>query len=135
MATRPSNAVPCTSKTTMLRVKTLDQIVLVNRDTTENFHPVTRYTQTVSENKTLSDADHMSLIVVDTGGVDVTVPAGLRDDFRCEFIFTAGSGDLTLVASSTTIQPSGTLNITAQYGKADLDAIASDSYIFSGDVA
>ena len=104
-------------------------------ETGATYDPQNQIRETKSANFTLDNLDHGKLFIVDTAGVDCTVPAGLRADFHCEFIFTASSGDFTLEASSTTINPSGTLNISTRYGKAELDHLGSDVYNFAGTIA
>lgn len=134
MATRPSNAAQETSLTQVLRDKDNQQLFLDSREATERYYPVNRVVQTIAAAKTLSDADHMNLIVV-TADAAVTVPTGLRDDFRCDFIFTGGSGDLTITDTATVnFDAAKSLDMSTQYGRATLEAYASDTYLLSGDL-
>ena len=110
-----------------------DQAFLRRGETGATYDPVGWPRVAVSASKTLSDADHMTLQVV-SANATLTVPAGLRADFWCKMFYTAGSGQILVAASSTTIRTLTTLEVSTQYGEADLIAYGTDTYYIKGDL-
>jgi hypothetical protein len=90
--------------------------------------------QTGSYTLTATDAGK-TLLVTSASGVNVTVPAGLGAGFQCSVV-QLGAGQVTLVASSTTIQNRQSYTKTAgQYAIMSLLAVASNAFVSFGDGA
>lgn len=94
---------------------------------------------------TLNDqTDSYSLVAGDAGkvvvlnkgsAVNLTVPSGLGAGFTCSVI-QKGAGQITFVASSTTINNRQShTKIAGQHGVATLIATASDVFVLAGDTA
>lgn len=84
---------------------------------------------------TLTAAENGKIITFNSAsGVNVTVPTGLGSGFNC-LIVQLGAGQVTFVASSTTITNRQSFTKTAgQYAIATLVAYASNTFITSGDM-
>ena len=86
---------------------------------------------------TLVTGDAGKVITVDSASpVDVTVSASLdlAVGQRIDLIQT-GAGQVTVVASSTTVNATPTLHLRAQYSAATLLCVGTDSYLLIGDLA
>jgi hypothetical protein len=94
---------------------------------------------------TLNDqTDSYTLVAGDAGkvvvlnkasAVNLTVPSGLGAGFTCSVI-QKGAGQITFVASSTTINNRQShTKIAGQHGVATLIATASDVFVLAGDTA
>lgn len=108
--------------------------VFIRRDAEgDTYDPVNVPRVAVAASKTLSDADHNTLQVV-SADATLTVPAGLRSDFRCKMFYTAGSGQILVAEDSVNIRTLTTLEVSTQYGEAELTAYGTDLYYIKGDL-
>jgi len=90
--------------------------------------------QTLSgTSKTLAASDNGTVIVCSSGSATtLTVPTGLPAGFNC-MIVQAGSGQVTLSASSTTLNNRNGLKTAAQYAMMTLVNYATNTFVVSGD--
>lgn len=87
-------------------------------------------TQTTSY--TLQASDNGKVVVMNSStAVNLTVPAGLALGFNCSVI-QIGTGQVTLVASSVTLNSSSGLKIAAQHGAVSLLSYSSNVFNVSG---
>jgi hypothetical protein len=82
---------------------------------------------------TLLTSDNGKVITLsNASAITVTVPAGLGQGFSC-MLMQIGAGQVTLVASSTTINSFGSLlSLAGQHASATLFAYAADTLNLSG---
>ena len=89
-----------------------------------------------TDSYTLVAGDAGKVVVLNKGSaVNLTVPSGLGAGFTCSVI-QKGAGQITFVASSTTINNRQShTKIAGQHGVATLIATASDVFVLAGDTA
>ncbi len=89
-----------------------------------------------TDNYTLQTSDAGKVVVINKGtAVNLTVPASLGAGFTCSVV-QKGAGQVTFVASSTTINNRQShTKIAGQHGVATLISTASDVFVLAGDTA
>jgi hypothetical protein len=89
-----------------------------------------------TDNYTLQTSDAGKVVVMNKGSaVNLTVPASLGAGFTCSVV-QKGAGQVTFVASSTTINNRQShTKIAGQHGVATLISTASDVFVLAGDTA
>ena len=89
-----------------------------------------------TDNYTLQTSDAGKVVVMNKGSaVNLTVPASLGAGFTCSVV-QKGAGQVTFVASSTTINNrQSPTKIAGQHGVATLISTASDVFVLAGDTA
>ena len=89
-----------------------------------------------TDNYTLQTSDAGKVVVMNKGSaVNLTVPASLGAGFTCSVV-QKGAGQVTFVASSTTINNRQShTKIAGQHGVATLVSTASDVFVLAGDTA
>ena len=89
-----------------------------------------------TDNYTLQTSDAGKVVVMNKGSaVNLTVPASLGAGFTCSVV-QKGAGQVTFVASSTTINNRQShTKIAGQHGVATLISTAADVFILAGDTA
>jgi hypothetical protein len=110
--------------------KTTDSLTVVGGVATGsgviNAQTGTSYTLQASDNGkvvTLSNASAITL----------TVPTGLATGFAC-LLVQLGVGQVTVTPSSTTVNPTTTRKLVAQYSVATLIGYAANTFILGGDI-
>jgi hypothetical protein len=90
----------------------------------------------LNANFSLSSSDQGAVLVTTaTSAINVTVPSGLPAGFSC-IVIQGNTGQLTFVASGTTVNSYNTLTKTAgRYASATLVQTASNSFILAGNLA
>jgi len=93
-------------------------------------------TQTETGDYTLVTADAGELILIDSAlDEDVTVDASLDLSVGQRIdLLRMGAGEVTVVASSTTVNGTPGLKLRAQYSAATLLCVGTDSYVLLGDL-
>ena len=88
-----------------------------------------------TDSYTLQPSDNGKIITMSAGSVkSITVPTGLDIGFNCT-VMRIGTGRVTFVASSTTINSvDGLLEIASQHGAASLLCYASNTFNLSGNL-
>ena len=90
-------------------------------------------TQTTSYS--LQPSDNGRIIVVNSAtAVNITVPSGLAVGFNCSIV-QIGLGQVTMVASGTTLNSASGLKISAQHGALSIIGYLSNVYNVSGNTA
>jgi hypothetical protein len=124
-AGQPENVTHLNANLNALRVGVDDAQALINT------------IEAKTDNYTLVTADAGKLITVNAAsGKNMTVNAAL--DFtpgQYVYLCQLGAGQVTVVASSTTVNATPTLKLRTQYSCATLFCIAADTYVLSGDLA
>jgi len=89
-----------------------------------------------TDNYTLQTSDAGKVVVMNKGSaVNLTVPASLGAGFTCSVV-QKGAGQVTFVASSTTINNRQThTKIAGQHGVATLISTADNVFVLAGDTA
>tara|TARA_R110000824_G_scaffold159483_1_gene333879 strand:- start:531 stop:1016 length:486 start_codon:yes stop_codon:yes gene_type:complete len=89
-----------------------------------------------TDNYTLQTSDAGKVVVMNKGSaVNLTVPASLGAGFTCSVV-QKGAGQVTFVASSTTISNRQThTKIAGQHGVATLISTADNVFVLAGDTA
>lgn len=89
-----------------------------------------------TDNYTLQTSDAGKVVVMNKGSaVNLTVPASLGAGFTCSVV-QKGAGQVTFVASSTTINNRQShTKIAGQHGVATLISTSSDVFVLAGDTA
>jgi len=89
-----------------------------------------------TDNYTLQTSDAGKVVVMNKGSaVNLTVPASLGAGFTCSVV-QKGAGQVTFVASSTTINNRQShTKIAGQHGVATLISTAADVFVLAGDTA
>jgi len=89
-----------------------------------------------TDNYTLQTSDAGKVVVMNKGSaVNLTVPASLGAGFTCSVV-QKGAGQVTFVASSTTINNRQThTKIAGQHGVATLISTAANVFVLAGDTA
>lgn len=83
----------------------------------------------------LQSSDNGRIVLINSAtAVNVTVPAGLPVGFNCSVI-QIGAGQVTLVASGTTLNSANGLKISAQHGAASIISYSTNVYNVSGNTA
>jgi len=83
---------------------------------------------------TLTSLDNGKVIVMDSSSpVNLTIPSGLSVGFNCMIIQT-GAGQVTLVASGTTLNSVNGLKISVQHGSVSVMSYAFNVFNISGNV-
>ena len=92
--------------------------------------------QTETGDYTLVTADAGELILIDSAlDEDVTVDASLDLSVGQRIdLLRMGAGEVTVVASGTTVNASPGLKLRAQYSAATLLCVGTDSYVLLGDL-
>lgn len=86
---------------------------------------------------TLTNADVGYLVTVNSAtakNITVATTLGMTAGQRIDIMQT-GAGQVTVVASSTTVNASPTLKLRAQYSAATLICTATNTYVLVGDLA
>ena len=104
-----------------------------------NGNAISRFYATIkteTDNYTLQISDAGKVIVMNKGSaVNLTVPSGLGAGFTCSVI-QKGAGQVTFVASSTTIlNRQSHTKIAGAHGVATLISTATNEFILAGDTA
>ena len=85
--------------------------------------------------KTLAAADNGTIINCSSGSaVAITVPASLPTGFNC-MIVQSGSGQVSLTASSTTLNNKNGIKTSGQYAIMTLVHLGSNVFVVSGDTS
>ena len=116
-----------------------DGTILINGKADFNDNALTGYgadLQTESgTSKTLAAADNGTIIVCSSSSaVTITVPASLPSGFNC-MIIQNGSGQVSLSASSTTLNNRNGSKTAGQYAILTLVHLGSDVFVVSGDTS
>lgn len=84
---------------------------------------------------TLLSTDNGKIVkLTNASAITVTVPAGLTIGFSCQIV-QGGAGDVTLSASSTTINSYGSLlTLAGQYASASIFSDATDVFLLAGNL-
>lgn len=119
-----------TYRITYTNASTFDFEVTDGEDVTMN-----NLQRTVTGNTTLADSDNNYTIIINNGSsaVNITVPTGLSSKF-CVGLHQKGTGTVTIVESSTTVNNPTGKKIKGQYYNVYLEQIdATNEYLLGGD--
>ena len=114
-----------------------DGTIVINGKTDLNDNALTGYgadIQTESgTSKTLAASDNGTIIVCSSGSaVTITVPTSLPSGFNC-MIIQSGSGQVSLSASSTTLNNRNGIKTAGQHAIMTLVHLGSNTFVISGD--
>lgn len=119
-----------TYRITYTNASTFDFEVTDGADVTMN-----NLQRTITGNITLANSDNNYTIIINNGSsaINITVPAGLSSKF-CVGLSQKGTGTVTIVESSTTVNNPTGKKIKGQYYNVYLEQIdASNEYLLGGD--
>ena len=116
-----------------------DGTVVIDGKTDFNDNPLTGYAADLQSesgtSKTLAASDNGTIIVCSSNSaVTITVPASLPSGFNC-MIIQNGSGQVSLSASSTTLNNRNGSKTAGQYAILTLVHLGSDVFVVSGDTS